>query len=423
MEKLNWILTLGMDTVKILIFSYGVMGFEIKKEKGKYISFLYLIIGIPLIWYASLESSVYGNIWEIIFVFTFIKGNIRQKIQCFFLQIIAITLVDIAVMGIFINIIPNNWEQYTFLKEICEATAIILWLVAAIILRKARKKIQSYLKTLSTGYIVLMVLELSCMCILVACIQGIILNEMTEKIQRRALIFCVTAVLLNFLFCFLFMRMFYNKNRMELENEMAQKQMELQQKYYEKMMRQDEGMRKFRHDIRNMLQALEILKNSNDIEGLKRYIENIHGNYQENVILKTGNVMADYFISGVLEELQETGGVDFRMVGSFPLEIRMDTSDWCVLIANAMDNAKEALAEMKNERKLYIEVKHMGQGMWLRISNSAAEKEQPLLETAKKNKREHGYGTTNMRHAVEKYNGKIEFKYENGMFHVEVCLP
>lgn len=265
-------------------------------------------------------------------------------------------------------------------------------------------------------------MELFCMMIIAFCIYGIMLDEMTEEIQRKALVFCIMAVILNMLFCFLFSHMSYSKNRMKLEKDMAQRQMELQKKYYEKMVHRDEGMRKFRHDIKNILQGLVVLKNNDDIEGLKKYIDEICGVYWNNVILHSGNAIADYFINGALEELKAVGGLDYKIEGNFPAIMKMRDSDWCILIANAMDNAKEALLKLEQGRKLYIEVKQMNRGLWFCISNSALKKQQPLLETTKKNKKDHGYGVENIKSVVEKYRGKIEFGYEQDMFYVEVYL-
>lgn len=418
MEQIGWVLTLGMDTIKMALFLFGVLGFEVKKGKGKYVSFLYLFLGIPMILQFSVETFWYTNIWKILFIVAFVKETTGKRIQCFFLQLIAITLGDLTIVGI-CNFMPHNLIEATAKKEVCEAIALVIWLFIVILMKPYRKRIQNYIKTLSSGYIIIMIAELFCMVIIASCIYGIMINEMTEKIQRKALIFCVMAVIFNMLFCFLFTCVSYKQNRMKLENDMVQKQMELQKKYYDKMIHQDEGMRKFRHDIKNILQGLEILKNNNDIDGMKEYIDEVCGAFRENITLQTGNAIADYFINGVLEEVEK---LDFKIIGNFPEKMKMSDSDWCILIANAMDNAKEALLQTKNERKLYIEVRQIEQGIWFNISNSAIEKQNQLLETKKKNKKDHGYGTENMKYIIEKYDGKIEFFYEQGMFCVEVYL-
>lgn len=321
-----------------------------------------------------------------------------------------------------INIIPYNFEDNMVSQKVCEAIAAVMWLVVILLLNPYKKKIQKYIKNLSAGYITVMIMELFCMMIIVSCIYGIICNKMTENIRQKALMFCIMAVFLNIVFCFLFSHMSYSKKQMKLQNDMAQRQMELQKKYYDKIMQQDEGIKKFRHDIKSILKGLEILKNSDDIEGLKKYIDDVCGIYKENITLQTGNAIADYFINDALEEIRAVGDLDFRMEGKFPNRIRMSDSDWCILIANAMDNAKEALLRMENDRKLFIEVKQMNEGLWFCINNSALEKQKRLLETTKKDKKNHGYGTENMKCVVEKYEGKIEFDYRQGMFCVEVYL-
>lgn len=422
MEKIEWILTLGMDTIKISMLLFGILGFETNKGKRKYVSFLYLLLGIPAMLVFSGEPFWYVWLWKVLFISVFVQATIGKKIQCFLLQMIAVTLVDLAVWGMCINIIPYNSEDNMVSQKVCEAIAVVIWLVVILLLNPYKKKIQKYIKNLSAGYITVMIMELFCMMIIVSCIYGIICNKMTEKIQRKALIFCVIAVLLNIVFCFLFSHMSYSKKQIKLQNDMAQRQMELQKKYYDKIMQQDEGIRKFRHDIKSILKGLEILKNSDDIEGLKKYIDDVCGIYKENITLQIGNAITDYFINDTLDEIHKFGDLDFKIEGKFPDTIKMKDSDWCILIANAMDNAKEALLRVENDRKLFIEVKQMNEGLWFCINNSAVEKQKRLLETTKKDKKNHGYGTENMKCVVEKYGGKIEFDFRQGMFWVEVYL-
>lgn len=423
MEKLEWIVTLGMDTIKIVLLLFGILGFEVNKGKWKYISLLYVFIGIPIMLYFSADPYWYVSIWKMLFILAFMHGTTGRKIQCFFFQMIVITLADLAVVGICINLVPhNNIEENAVLETVCEAIAVVIWFGVVIILKSYRTKIQNYIKNLSAGYIAVMLVELFCMLVIVSCIYGIMVNEMTEKIQRRALFFCVMAVILNMFFCFLFSYMSYSKSRIKLEKDMAQRQMELQKSYYERMIHQDEGMRKFCHDIGNVLQGLEVLKNRDDIEGMKEYIDDISETYRDSIVLHTGNDIADYFINGALEELKNVGKLDYKMEGNFPAVMHMKNSDWCILIANAIDNAKEALLQLEQGRQFCIEVKRMKQGMWFCISNSVVEKQKKLLETTKKNRKDHGYGIENMKSVVEKYGGKIDFRYEQNMFCMEVYL-
>lgn len=97
MEKVEWILTLGMDTIKISMLLFGILGFETNKGKRKYVSFLYLFLGIPVILAFFGETFWYVQIWKLLFVFAFVQENIGKKIQCFLLQMLVITLGDLAV--------------------------------------------------------------------------------------------------------------------------------------------------------------------------------------------------------------------------------------------------------------------------------------------------------------------------------------
>lgn len=102
MEQCGWILTLGMNTLKMVLFLFGILGFEVNKGKWKYVSFLYVILGIPMILQFLAEAYWYVSIWKMLFIF--IQETPERKIQCYFLQMIAITIVDLAVVGVYVNI-------------------------------------------------------------------------------------------------------------------------------------------------------------------------------------------------------------------------------------------------------------------------------------------------------------------------------
>lgn len=152
MEKIEWILTLGMDTIKISMLLFGILGFETNKGKRKYVSFLYLLLGIPAMFVFSGEPFWYVWLWKVLFISVFVQATIGKKIQCFLLQMIAVTLVDLAVWGMCINIIPYNSEDNMVSQKVCEAIAVVIWLVVILLLNPYKKKSKVYKEFISRIY-------------------------------------------------------------------------------------------------------------------------------------------------------------------------------------------------------------------------------------------------------------------------------
>ena len=56
---------------------------------------------------------------------------------------------------------------------------------------------------------------------------------------------------------------------------------------------------------------------------------------------------------------------------------------------------------------------------YIKISNSALAGE---MDNFYKRQKEGGYGVYNMKKIVEKYDGEINFSYENGLFHTDIAF-
>ena len=134
----------------------------------------------------------------------------------------------------------------------------------------------------------------------------------------------------------------------------------------------------------------------------------------------TGNTVADYLVNETIYRLEQSGEIVYSVVGRFPDEMRISNMDLCVLLGNALDNAREALLKVKGKRELRVEILNLRQVLMMRITNSARKPEGRFLESTKEKKREHGYGTKNMMWVVEKYDGEINWYYKDGFFVVEI---
>lgn len=106
--------------------------------------------------------------------------------------------------------------------------------------------------------------------------------------------------------------------------------------------------------------------------------------------------------------------------------IKIDESDFVVLMGNLLDNAIEAAAKCPLEsRAISLWLKEVNGMFLITMENTAPiepEQKNGRFLTSKKNKKEHGWGVQSMRHIVEKYDGDIKFEYEAGSFRVEITI-
>ncbi len=201
----------------------------------------------------------------------------------------------------------------------------------------------------------------------------------------------------------------------------GEKQLALQQKFYRRLMEKDEGMQRFRHDVKNHMMAVAALCDAEDFDGVKKYIKDMAVSIQESSRIYTGNPIGDCFINAAVEALKQQGDLEYQVIGKFPEKLPLRDSDFCILLANALDNAREALEELQENRQLIIVIRNYRDRLFLTIKNTSKPRNKSGLPSTKKQEG-HGYGLHNMKLAAKKYGGMVEWQYKEGMFSIEIQI-
>lgn len=105
----------------------------------------------------------------------------------------------------------------------------------------------------------------------------------------------------------------------------------------------------------------------------------------------------------------------------------IDPVDLYTLLGNALDNAIEAVIELKDpeRRFLALRIKRQGELIFLQIENYCEggivfQDGCPL--TTKENKEEHGFGIQSIRFVVEKYHGYLNMSEEENIFTLSILF-
>lgn len=423
MREFEWIFWLVSETLKYAFFSIGVAGFRVRHDRYQFLALGYLAAGIPILCYLHSDSLVYRTLWCFVFSFSFLQGKYIKIIQIFFLQYILIATADLFFLSIFLNVTGNDIFAITFPYQcIVNGVGIIFWALMACLVGKRRAKVRAYFEELSAGYYILILLIVSGLAVIVASVQISLYHEATDKIRRVALFACVLVMIFLIVICVVLVYMIYSRKWLTYKNEMDQECLNYQRKYYDSVLEKDEGMRKIHHDFKKHIAALRVLSDNNNLPGLKDYINQLDQDYRENSSIYTGNEIADYFINVTVEEIRATGPLEFTMVGRFPSEMQMEDMDLCILLANALENARDELLKQKENRVLKLEIKNYERYLFITVSNSLRQQVNFSFETEKKNKKRHGYGTKNMKKVVEKYQGTIRWTVQEEMLAVEIQM-
>lgn len=229
-------------------------------------------------------------------------------------------------------------------------------------------------------------------------------------------IVCTIALFLSLIGICIFL---YFMTHMQWLRKQEEKHLSLQSKYYQELLEKEDGMRSFRHDVNKHMYALDALCKEGDLDSVQNYVADLIQKVQEYESIRTGNHITDCFFNAAIQELKKNGDIHYEVVGRFPNKMRVSNSDLCVLFANAVENAKEALEKVKGERKLELVIRNYQEKVYITLKNNVEPKDEKI-EKADKNLR--GYGLRNMRLVVEKYEGTIEWKQTENVFELNISI-
>lgn len=420
MEMIDWALWALLETAKYMILTYAILGFKPREGKWKYLVFLYVVIGVPINYCLNQGGLLYRSLWGMLIIAVLFDETWGKKTQAYFLIYMLIAAMELLGRSILAAVLGMEIvEESNTLRWINEVCAVATWVAIACMIRKHRKAVGNGFRELPFRYFVLIFLVLVGVVTATTLAWGITQDAYLDEGKQLMFSCFVLVMFVIMILLGIFIYHWQKKKELEVVTELTQRCYDYQKNYYEGIIRKDEELRRFRHDIRKHMGAIAVLCEEGKTEKVQNYIRELQGEFEELTVCRTGNAIADYFINQTLEEMRACGNLDYTVIGRFPAELRLTESDLCILLGNAMDNAKEALLKCEGERKLSIEIKSYKDKLYLTIANTTSDSELDLM-TSKPDKENHGYGIKNMERVTEKYGGKIEYTLDNGMFALQI---
>ncbi len=218
--------------------------------------------------------------------------------------------------------------------------------------------------------------------------------------------------------------------KLERTAETEQRLKEMQEKYYEAMLKREEETRKYRHDLKNHLICLDGLAREEHAEKTAAYIGSMQKQtaFVQRKFYDTGNKTLDSLVNYYGSIIEPDAKLSVS--GRIERNLELTDADLCTVFGNLLQNAAEGIAQVKNEEKyIHVQMEQGREYLRIKIENSA-----PLLEitgeqfsnkflrTAKRDRRNHGIGMRNVRDTLKRYSGTLKVTREPRKFIVEVIL-
>ena len=334
-------------------------------------------------------------------------------ICCVFLTEVSIYLISNFIFDntIFVTIAGKSmlrWEMY--------AIAIAMRIVSMIIIYAVLKNFKYKVKVIDC--VVISVVFSVCFSMQIFGSYNILnLNRVPDMIAVTGMVILTIIFLVVFLYSknVLYLREQEQKDKMQIA------QLQQQFAYYQEKLKDEEKVRSVYHDMKNHLLVLQRQINSPETAEMVEKLQSQVAMYEDYE--HTGNDILDIILKEKSETAREKhialsvtadlNGVDF-----------IEPLDVSIIFGNGLDNAIEASEKLPEEQRAILVKAGKIQNFFsvLIENNCLQDSRNTKNRTTKADDFLHGFGISNMRKAVEKYDGQLTTKCENGKFTLKILI-
>ncbi|MCI8296289.1 MAG: GHKL domain-containing protein [Lachnospiraceae bacterium] len=197
-----------------------------------------------------------------------------------------------------------------------------------------------------------------------------------------------------------------------------------QEIYIHEAMLRDQKTRAFRHDIKNHLLVLAQLLKNGQADQACTYLQNLQeGLAPLSTSIHTGNAAADALLGSKAAVAQQKG-IDLSCRLSLPKASPVPDTDWCIVLANAVDNGIHACNALLSSgqssgqaKNPYIRIQGRQKGdLFLLIVENSCD---PQLTAPPAD----GIGLSNIRAVAEKHRGAFQNQVSGGVYRLDLLFP
>lgn len=374
--------------------------------------------------YSNDLASLLGTMaFFFIYLLVFYKGKLMEKVSVllvFYPALIAVNYLMLDIGGrMFLGITHAAFEEVAYSLELeVISTAIhtlslllrlLFWIGAWWVLRSYLSKITSHLNTRMW-----LIIDMLMMASFVAIFT--IIYFMPEN---TAIVYPICGASIFSSFGCMYLASYICD---AMQTTYRAQELEMQRNYYKDRVKDEERVRSVYHDLKNHLLVLQANISDNQesvhsIETLQGQIEE-YENYQH-----TGNEFLDILLRDKARTAHEKQ-IDFTSIVRFEAGNFIEPLDISTIFGNALDNAIEASQKLPVDmRMITVKSASIRDMLVITIENNAVDTIRQDRKTTKEDSFLHGFGLSNIKKAVEKYDGQYTIKAQKGTFVLNVMIP
>lgn len=194
----------------------------------------------------------------------------------------------------------------------------------------------------------------------------------------------------------------------------------------ELLLNNHEELRRFRHDTKNLIIAMQEMLLKNQSQDALRYTEQLVDKLQHTTSYSsTGNAAIDSIVNYLLTKAANKG-IHITHKISLPEGLSINEDDIIIVLGNLIDNAIEANEYVSDGKFIDFDMEFEKNALHIDIKNSYDSYINTIhgeFQTRKTdNSSMHGIGLKSVRHVLARHDGFLDISYDNRVFSVSIMM-
>lgn len=212
-------------------------------------------------------------------------------------------------------------------------------------------------------------------------------------------------------------------NIVKTENQLLKLKIQNTKSHLEEIEAMYKLQRRFSHEFKNHLLAINGFSSNKDLDGLNEYLSKLNGvSESHGTIIETGNAVLNIILNNKYYQARDKGVVmEFCLVKKIDVPISIE--EFVVLVSNILENAINASAKSEQKRVL-VNLSGKGEQTILSVKNTCKEtvkiKDNKII--FENNDLLHGYGLQNIYAIFKKHQCDYFMDYSDGWFKFAVIF-
>lgn len=422
------------QSVYLIGFFLAFLGGKYSRKRNIAMGSLFIVLNFTVLTYFTFNNPYVVMIDMLtvvilheVYCLTCLKGELAIKIILPLVASLINTIISYGVLYLTSFVTGLSLEelglQSSFFRYLCVVLVNLTIFVTLLLMWRTKAKVYSLKKV--SNIIAFIAIPVLAMAILYITFYIMILTNYQSNLIMLLSIICISMVVIAVMVWFMIARI-NRDNQIAIKLLLSEQRANLYENNIINSNKQIENTVRIRHDMKNNIACIDNLILKGKYDEAHKICQKVTNKFSSGgTIVNTDNSLLNAVLNVEIEKAR-LHGISVKLKISDNMKQFNNESDIISIIGNIFDNAISYLTNHETKNKeIIFSIERTGFYSIIKCNNKIIESvlsKNPLLQTDKKNKRNHGKGISIVKSIAQKYGGDVVISEKNNEFIVSVVL-